>query len=103
MHVNVITVVSLFAATLSMVSYVPQAWSIVRSRDTSGVSLKMYAVTVTGFITWLIYGVLLMQWAIIAQNVICLALSSFILMMKLLPQSKKEIVADVFDPVVGQE
>ncbi len=103
MHVNVITVVSLFAATLSMVSYVPQAWSIVRSRDTSGVSLKMYAVTVTGFITWLIYGVLLMQWAIIAQNVICLALSSFILMMKLLPQSKKETVADVFDPVVGQE
>ena len=92
MHLNVITVVSLFAATLSMVSCVTQAWSIVRSRDTSEVSLKMYAVTVTGFITWLIYGVLLMQWAIIVQNVICLALSSIILVMKLLPQSKKETV-----------
>ncbi len=51
----------------------------------------------------LIYGVLLMQWAIIVQDVICLALSSFILMIKLLPQSKKETVADVFEPVVGQE
>ena len=91
---DAVTVVSLFAATLSMVSYVPQAWSIIRSRSTDGISLKMYLITVAGFITWLIYGVLMRQPAIIVQNVICLALSSFILTMKLLPQRQKQEVAD---------
>ena len=93
--VNAVTVVSLFAATLSMVSFVPQAWAVVRSRNTDGISLKMYVITVAGFIAWLAYGVLLGQWAIIVQNVICLCLSSFILVMKLLPQRKKEAVAVV--------
>ncbi len=72
--VNAVTVVSLFAATLSMVSFVPQAWAVVRSRNTDGISLKMYVITVAGFIAWLAYGVLLGQWAIIVQNVICLCL-----------------------------
>ncbi len=91
---DTVTVVSLFAATLSMVSYVPQAWSIIRSRSTDGVSLKMYLITVAGFVTWLIYGMLMRQPAIIVQNIICLALSSFILTMKLLPQRQKQEVAD---------
>ena len=96
--VNAVTVVSLFAATLSMVSFVPQAWAVVRSRNTDGISLKMYLITVIGFVAWLAYGVLLMQWAIIVQNVICLCLSSFILVMKVLPQRKKEAVADALTP-----
>ncbi len=95
---NAVTVVSLFAATLSMVSFVPQAWTIVRSRNTDGISLKMYLITVAGFVAWLAYGVLSMQWAIIVQNVICLCLSSFILAMKVLPQRKKEAVADALTP-----
>lgn len=101
MHIKAVTVVSLFAATLSMVSYLPQVWSIIRSRDTSGVSLRMYLITVIGFITWLLYGIMLGQWAIIGQNLICLALSVFILTMKLLPQPRKEAVADVIAPVIG--
>ena len=95
-----VTVVSLFAASLSMVSYVPQAWAIIRSRDTNGISLKMYVITVVGFVAWLTYGFLLMQWAIIVQNVICLLLSAFILTMKILPQEKKEVVADAVVAVV---
>lgn len=93
-----VTVVSVFAATLSMVSFVPQAWAIIRSRNTDGISLKTYLITVAGFVAWLAYGVLLGQWAIIVQNIICFGLSSFILVMKLLPQRKKEAVADALDP-----
>ncbi len=96
--VNAVTVVSLFAAALSMISFVPQAWAVVRSRNTDGISTKMYLITVAGFMAWLTYGVLLGQWAIIVQNVICLGLSSFILTMKLLPQRKKEVVADALTP-----
>ncbi len=96
-----ITVVSLFAATLSMVGFVPQAWSIIKSRNTEGISLKTYLITVAAFVAWLVYGFMLHQWAIIAQNVICLCLSSFILTMKLLPQDRKEAVAEALAPVVG--
>ena len=103
MHLNAVTVVSLFAATLSMVSYIPQAWVIIRSRSTDGISLKMYLITVAGFVTWLIYGILQGQWAIIVQNVICLFLSAFILTMKLLPQRDKEKVAVALDPIAGTE
>ena len=99
---NAVTVVSLFAATLSMVSFVPQAWAVIRSRNTDGISLKMYVITVIGFVAWLVYGVLLGQWAIIVQNVICLCLSSFILAMKLLPQRKKEAVADALTPELAK-
>ena len=99
---NAVTVVSLFAATLSMISFVPQAWAVIRSRNTDGISLKMYVITVVGFVAWLVYGVLLGQWAIIVQNVICLCLSSFILVMKLLPQRKKEAVADALTPELAK-
>ena len=95
---DAVTVVSLFAATLSTVSFVPQAWAIIRSRSTEGVSLKMYLITVVGFVAWLTYGVLVRQWAIVVQNVVCLGLSSFILVMKLLPQEKKEAVAEALTP-----
>ena len=98
---NAVTVVSAFAATLSMVSFIPQAWVIIRSRNTDGISLRMYIITVAGFAAWLVYGLLLWQWAIIAQNVICLCLASFILTMKLLPQRNKEAVADALDPSVA--
>ena len=91
---SAVAVVSLFAATLSMVSFVPQAVTIIRSRNTDGISLRMYLIMVAGFITWLLYGVLVRQWAIIVQNIICLGLSAFILTMKLLPQRRKEFVAD---------
>lgn len=101
---QVVTVVSVFAASLSMISFVPQAWSIIRSRNTDGISLKMYVITVIGFMLWLLYGVLLRQWAMIVQNVICLGLSSFILTMKMLPQRSKEAVADaVVTAVPGVE
>lgn len=100
---NTVTVVSLFAAALSMISYVPQAVIIIRTRNTDGISLRMYLITVACFVTWLLYGVLVMQWAIIVQNVICLLLASFILTMKLLPQRKKEDVAETIATVLSGE
>ena len=42
--------------------------------------------------------VLLGQWPLIVSNSICLALSGFILMMKLLPRRAKDKVADAVTP-----
>lgn len=86
------------ATAASTVSFVPQAWKIIKTRDTKDISRWMYMVTVAGFACWTAYGVLLGQWPIIVTNSICFALSGFILVMKLLPQREKEVVADALDP-----
>ena len=52
------------AALCSMTSFVPQIAKIVRERDAASVSLRMYAVTVTGFSLWTAYGLMIGSWPI---------------------------------------
>ena len=92
------TLVGGMATLASTTSFVPQAWKVIRTRDTEAISKRMYTVTVVGFALWLTYGWMLGQWPLILTNGICLLLSAFILMMKLLPQHKKEAVAETLDP-----
>ena len=89
------------ATLASTISFVPQAWKIIKTRETKDISRGMYMITVAGFACWTTYGALLGQWPIIVTNSICLVLSSFILAMKLLPQRKKEAVAEALDPEAG--
>ena len=86
------------ATAASTVSFVPQAWKIIKTRETKDISRGMYMVTVVGFACWTTYGALLGEAPILVTNSICLALSAFILAMKLLPQREKEAVADALDP-----
>lgn len=95
---TIVTVIGSLAALASTVSFAPQAWKIVRTRDTAAISAKMYAVTVVGFALWTSYGLMLMQWPIIVTNSICFLLSGFILAMKLLPRRERDKVADAIDP-----
>ena len=93
------TLVGGLATLASTTSFVPQAWKVIRTRDTAAISKRMYAVTVLGFALWLTYGWLLGQWPLILTNGICLLLSGFILVMKLLPRrQKEETVAAALDP-----
>jgi MtN3 and saliva related transmembrane protein len=86
------------AAVFSTASFAPQAWQIIKTRDTSAISAKMYLLTVAAFLLWTSYGWLRRDWALILPNAICLLLASFILVMKRLPQRRKEAVADSLDP-----
>jgi MtN3 and saliva related transmembrane protein len=95
------TLVGGLATLCSTTSFVPQAWKVIRTRDTEAISAGMYAVTVAGFSLWLTYGLLLWQWPLILTNGICLVLSAFILAMKLLPRRQKEKVAESLDPAAG--
>lgn len=95
---NWIAVAGTLAALCSTISFVPQAWRIVRTRDTGAISTVTYSLTVTGFALWTAYGIGLGEWPLIVTNSICFVLSAFILVMTLLPQAKKEAVADTVDP-----
>jgi MtN3 and saliva related transmembrane protein len=97
---SVATIIGAVAALCSTISFAPQAWKIIRTRETKDISLGMYLFTVTGFAAWTAYGIMLGQWPLIAANSICFVLSGFILAMKLLPRSKKNAVADAIEAPV---
>ena len=71
------------AATLTTVSFVPQAWHTFSTKDVSGISLGMYSVFTVGIALWLAYGLMLSAWPIVIANTITLVLASLILVMKL--------------------
>ena len=76
--------VGYIAASLTTVSFVPQAWKTFQSKDVSGISLGMYSLFTIGIALWLAYGLMLGAWPIVIANLITLALASAILAMKLL-------------------
>jgi MtN3 and saliva related transmembrane protein len=77
-----VTVIGTGAALCSMASFAPQALKIQRERDASSVSLPMYIVTVVGFVLWVAYGAMLQSWPLAGSNLVCLALSAWILVLK---------------------
>lgn len=93
-----IAVTGTLAALCSTFSFIPQAWRIVRTRDTGAISPLTYSLTVTSFALWTAYGLELGEWPLIVTNSICFVLSTFILMMTLMPRPKMEVVADTIDP-----
>ncbi|MBP8245443.1 MAG: SemiSWEET transporter [Phenylobacterium sp.] len=74
--------VGTLAALCSMASFVPQIAKIWSEKNARSVSLRMYAVTVTGFALWIGYGFLIDSWPVSASNTVCLILSGTILGLK---------------------
>lgn len=70
------------AASLTTGSFAFQAWHTFRTRDVSGISLRMYSVFVLGVALWLAYGLLLGSWPITLANATTLTLAVSILGMK---------------------
>jgi len=71
------------AGLCSMMSFIPQIVKILRARDATGISLRMYAVTIVGFVCWTTYGALSGSWPVTAANAICLVLVSIIFSLRL--------------------
>jgi MtN3 and saliva related transmembrane protein len=72
-----------FAATLTTLSFIPQALKTIRTRDTSAISSGMYATFSVGTALWFAYGVTLGSWPIILANGITFLLAATILALKI--------------------
>jgi MtN3 and saliva related transmembrane protein len=92
------SIVGYIAAALSVIGFTPQAWQIIKTRDTSSLSTPMWILEVCAFSGWVTYGVMLHEWPIIVPNVICFLIASFILMMKVVPHRTRDKIADAVDP-----
>jgi MtN3 and saliva related transmembrane protein len=76
MDERIINAVGTVAALCTIVSFMPQIVKIIRERDASSVSLKMYVFTVAAFTFWTAYGVFLEAWPIVAANVTSLVIAA---------------------------
>ena len=75
--------IGIIAAFLTTLSFIPQAWQVIKTKDTSGISLGMYAMFVVGVFLWLIHGWNIQDYAVISANGITLVLASIILVYKI--------------------
>ena len=83
---DVTTIIGAAAAICSTTSFAPQCWKIIQSGETEDISAPTYALTVTAFTLWFVYGVLRGDWPLMVTNGISGLLAAFILAMTLLPR-----------------
>ncbi len=83
MDLSVASMVGFVAGMCSAGSFVPQVVKAWREGDTEAISKRMYVVTVSAFSLWIVYGVMIGSWPIIAFNAISLLLSGAILALKM--------------------
>lgn len=70
------------AACLTTSAFIPQAVQVWRTQRTQDLSLGMYLVFTLGVLLWLVYGLVIGAWPVVAANAITLLLALFILAMK---------------------
>ena len=78
-----IDTIGLVAAFLTTASFLPQALLVLRTRNTDGISLAMYAMFTLGVAGWLVYGFLSGSLPVMLANAITLVLAATILTIKL--------------------
>ncbi|WGD31853.1 SemiSWEET transporter [Ancylobacter sp. WKF20] len=71
------------AALLTTLCWLPQALKILRTRETRDLSLIAYLAFAAGVALWLVYGLLIVSWPVIAANAVTLVLLLGILSLKL--------------------
>lgn len=74
-----IDLIGFIAAFLTSASFVPQAWLVIRTKKTEGLSLVMYVVFTTGVALWLLYGIMAPSWPVAIANAFTLFFALIIL------------------------
>ena len=78
-HPPSITLLGYAAASLTTLSFIPQAIKTLRSGDTSAISLRMYVLFTSGIALWGVYGLLTGDGPLIVANAITLVSAGLIL------------------------
>jgi MtN3 and saliva related transmembrane protein len=76
-------IVGYIAATLTTLSFLPQAILTIKTKNTESLSLSMYSMFTLGVLCWLIYGLYIDDEAIIFANSITFLLAVSILSFKI--------------------
>jgi len=75
--------IGLVAAFLTTASFIPQVIQVIKTKDTSGISLTMFSMFVLGVLLLAFHGFLIQDTAVIVANIITFVLASTVLAYKL--------------------
>lgn len=78
-----IEILGYVAATLTTLSFLPQAIQTLKTKDTQAISLSMYSIFCFGVMLWLIYGLLIQNWPLVLANAVTFVLAGIIWLLKL--------------------
>jgi len=78
-----ISLIGYLAASLTTLSFLPQAFKVITTRNTQGISGLMYVMFVCGLVLWLVYGVMIEDTAVSMANLLTLLFALPILIIKL--------------------
>jgi MtN3 and saliva related transmembrane protein len=81
-----VTALGYAAASLTTLSFFPQAIKTLRTNETRGISLRMYLLFTVGITGWGIYGYLNRDWPVFVANLVTLPATAAILERKLQAQ-----------------
>jgi MtN3 and saliva related transmembrane protein len=82
-HSPAVTLLGYLAATLTTLSFFPQAIKILRSGDTSAISLRMYLLLSVGIACWGVYGFIIHDGPVMVANAITLLPTLVVLQRKI--------------------
>jgi MtN3 and saliva related transmembrane protein len=81
---SITTIIGYMAAFGTTASFLPQAIKTIRTKNTSGISLSMYALFTAGTLFWMIYGIMSGSLPVTVANVITFVFASIILVYKII-------------------
>ena len=71
------------AAILTTISFLPQAYQVIKTKDTSSISLGMYVAFILGVFLWIIHGINIRDYNLIGANAITFDFASINLTYKI--------------------
>ncbi len=78
-----IQILGIVSGTLTTLAFFPQAYKIIKTKQTKDISLLMYSILITGISLWIVYGFMRQDLPVILANCITLIPSGVILGMKI--------------------
>jgi MtN3 and saliva related transmembrane protein len=78
-----VEVIGSVAGICTTLCWIPQAAKIIHEKKTAGISLVTQSTFTLGVFLWATYGLLLGRWPLLVANLVTLALSLVILLLKL--------------------
>ena len=76
-------VIGAIAACLTTFSFVPQVVKVIKTKDTSGISLLMYLMSCLGIFLWMVHGLMIKDSALFYANLVTFILALIILVYKI--------------------
>lgn len=85
-----IQILGLLAALLTTISNIPQAYKIIKTKETKGVSVWSNLVLFAGLVIWTVYGLMRNDWPVIIANTISAMITAAVVLLKLISKEKLE-------------